>query len=438
MFLYIKKNNITKFYLVASYFFIILSLGANLAYIEQINFAEKIFKTENINKFRGVLPFIILIINILIILKIKINFRKHEYLLIGLILSYLFGTFNNKIDYINIFKLHFIITPMALITTLAISRKLKELRNQVTFFYVLFFFFITVLILFYSQNNIGYGGGYISFFKEQIIFINSNGISRISCFIYFLLICGLIKNKSYFDFKSIFISTLSVFLGSLIILSEGRVNISIMLLSTLLIFLNTKINFYKKTIFFFLVIFLSFMLSNILKLTEVKKIKFDNRFEDIKIENTLSQNINKYFETDVKKIKTGRFAKWKDLITYTISLDLKTTLLGKGPETDRQVLENLGYMWNADSANSFFYSLLCGGLIGLFFYLRIIVLLLLNFKNFLLNKKQLINESLYNIFLSVFPIMLLLRSLFENSISSWSLDFIIMITCLNYFYLKRN
>jgi hypothetical protein len=350
----------------------------------------------------------------------------------------MFGTFNNKIDYINIFKLHFIITPMALITTLAISRQLKELKNQITFFYVLLFFLITVLILFYSQNNIGYGGGDISFFKEQIIFINSNGISRISCFIYFLLICGLIKNKSYFDFKSIFISILCVFLGSLIILSEGRVNISIMLLSTLLIFLNTKINFYKKTIFFFLVIFLSFMLSDTLKLTEVKKIKFDDRFEDIKIENTLFQNIQKYFETDLKKAKTGRFAKWKDLITYTTSLDPKTTLLGKGPETDRQVLQNLGYMWNADSANSFFYTLLCGGLIGLFFYLAIIVLLLINFKNFLLNKKQLINESLYNVFFSVFPIMLLLRSLFENSISSWSLDFIIMTTCLNYFYLKRN
>jgi hypothetical protein len=436
------KESTIKLYLISSFFFILLSLGSNLAYIEHINFGERILKKENINNMRGLLPFVILSVNIFIIFKKKIVIKTHEYLLIGLILSYFLGTVTGKIEHIDLFKIHFIVAPIALVTTLAISRELKEFTKKIIFYYFLIFFLIVITILFYSQNTIGYGGGWISFFGEEIIFINSNGISRISCVINFVLLSSLVNNNNYINLRTILIVTSCIFLSSMIILSEGRVNISIMLLTTLLIFLNYKIIFLKKLILFFLIILSSIIFSIIISNQVIKisdqVIKKETRFKKVDlISESFDKNVNIFFQNDITAENFGRFQKWKDLFQHSFNLNTKKILLGEGPEIDREILTNLGYRWNADSANSFLYSFLCGGLIGFILYLSIILLLVNNLKIFFKYKKYLLLKSTQNIFFSLVPIMLLLRSFFENSIASWSLDFIILATCLNYFYLQK-
>ena len=70
------KEIILKLYLIGSFFFIILSLGSNLAYIEYIDFSELFFKIKNINKVRGLLPFIIFSLNIFIIFQKKNKNKK--------------------------------------------------------------------------------------------------------------------------------------------------------------------------------------------------------------------------------------------------------------------------------------------------------------------------------------------------------------------------
>jgi hypothetical protein len=429
------KESTLKLYLISSFFFIILSLGSNLAYIEHINLGERIFKKENINNMRGLLPFVILSVNIFIIFKKKIVIKTHEYLLIGLVLSYFLGVVTGKIEHINLFRIHFIIAPIALVTTLAISKELKEFTKKIIFYYFLIFFLIIITILFYSQNTIGYGGGWISFFGEQIIFINSNGISRITCVLNFVLLSSLVNNNNYINLRTILIITLCIFLSSMTILSEGRVNISIMLFTTLLIFLNHKIIFLKKLILFFFIILSSIIFSIIISNQVMKK---ETRFENIDVSSkSFKKNVDIFFQNDVTAEKFGRFQKWKDLFQYSSDSNTKKILLGEGPETDREILTNLGYKWGADSANGFLYSFLCGGLIGFILYLSIILLLVSNLKIFFKYKKYLLVKSTQNIFFSFFPIMLLLRSFFENSFASWSLDFIILATCLNYFYLRK-
>ena len=220
----------------------------------------------------------------------------------------------------------------------------------------------------------------------------------------------------------------------MIILSEGRVNIVIMLFTTLLIFLNQKINFLNKLILFCFIIFSSIIVSITINNLIIKN---ETRFLNIKISKSYENNINIFFQNDVTAEKFGRFQKWKDLLEYSSKSTTKTILLGKGPEIDREILTNLGYKWNADSANSFIYSYLCGGLIGSIFYLAIILLLINNLRLFFQNKQCLFETSSSNIFFSIFPIMLLLRSFFENSIASWGLDFIIFATCLHYLYLRK-
>jgi hypothetical protein len=429
------KEIVLKLYLIGSFFFIILSLGSNLAYVEHIDFSELFFKIKNINNVRGLLPFIIFSVNIFIIFKKKIEIKKYEYLLIGLVISYFLGIVSNKIENINLFRIHFIIAPTALITTLVISREFKEFTKKKIFYYLLIFFLIVVTILFYSQNRIGYGGGSISLFNEQIIFINSNGISRITCLLNFIILSSLTQKIKYFNLKTVFMLTIYIFFSSMIILSEGRVNIAIMLFTTLLIFLNQKINFLSKLILFLFIIFSSIIVS--ITINNNITIKKATRFENIKISNTFENNVNVFFQNDTTAEKFGRFKKWKDLFEYSINSTTKTIFFGKGPEIDREILANLGYKWNADSANSFIYSFLSGGLIGFIFYLAIILLLINNLRFFIKDKQYLFETSSSNIFFSIFPIMLILRSFFENSIASWSLDFIIFAVCLHYLYLRK-
>jgi len=435
------KEFILKFYLISSFFLIILSLGSNLAYIEHIDLSEFFSKIKNINNVRGLFPLIIFTVNIYIIFKKKLVIKKYEYLLIGLILSYFIGIINNKIENINLFRVHFIIAPIALITTLVISRELNEFTKRIIFYYLLIFFLIVITILFYSQNRISYGGGSISLFNEQIIFINSNGISRIICLLNFIILSSLTQKINYFNLKTIFILTIYIFLSSMIILSEGRVNITIMLFTTLLIFLNQKINFLSKLILFLFIIFSSIIVSitinSLILKKETRLLKKETRFENIKTTETFKNNVNIFFQNDVTAERFGRFQKWKDLLEFSSNSSTKAIFLGNGPEIDREILTNLGYKWNADSANSFIYSFLCGGLVGLIFYLFIVLLLINNLRFFFKNNQYLFETSSANIFFSIFPIMLLLRSFFENSIASWSLDFIIFTTCLHYFYLHK-
>jgi hypothetical protein len=286
------------------------------------------------------------------------------------------GTVTDKIEHIDLFKIHFIVAPIALVTTLAISRELKEFTKKIIFYYFLIFFLIVITILFYSQNTIGYGGGWISFFGEEIIFINSNGISRISCVLNFILLSSLVNNNNYINLRTILIVTLCIFLSSMIILSEGRVNISIMLLTTLLIFLNYKIIFLKKLILFSLIILSSIIFSIIISNQVIKisdqviKKGTKTRFEKIDlISKSFDKNVNICCQNDITAEKFGRFQKWKDLFQHSLNSNTKKILLGEGPEIDREILTNLGYRWNADSANSFLYSFLCGGLIGFILYL---------------------------------------------------------------------
>jgi hypothetical protein len=220
----------------------------------------------------------------------------------------------------------------------------------------------------------------------------------------------------------------------MIILSEGRVNMTLILFTTLLIFLSPKINFLRKLILFLFIIISSIIVSITINNLKIKK---ETRFENIKISKTFENNLNIFFQNDVTAERFGRFQKWKDLLEYSSNSTTKTIFLGKGPEIDREILTNLGYKWNADSANSFIYSFLCGGLVGFIFYLAIVLLLINNLRFFFKSKKYLFETSSTNIFFSIFPIMLLLRSFFENSIASWSLDFIIFATCLHYFYLQK-
>ena len=109
-----------------------------------------------------------------------------------------------------------------------------------------------------------------------------------------------------------------------------------------------------------------------------------------------------------------------------------------GPEFDRVILEKKNLiLFGNDAANSLLYLYLCGGFLGLFIILIFGLYQLYLFYFALVNLDK-INDIYFSICIKIF-IFVILRSFFENSYVSWSIDQIIFILTALYWnkYLKK-
>jgi hypothetical protein len=192
----IKIISFLEYYLIVCYFLIFGSLGSNVVNLLQ---HENINNIHSIADLRSIFPILIFFLNTYYIFKKKIKTDKIEKIFICLVLSYFIGTLFN-LENNNNFQISFIFNPLALISTHIISKR----NLNITYRLGVFIFFISiVLVLFYSQNRAGYGGGWINILGNKIIFINSNGASRLICFVNLLLFTNLVYNKKYIDIKYI-------------------------------------------------------------------------------------------------------------------------------------------------------------------------------------------------------------------------------------------
>lgn len=431
----IKVLSFLEYYLIICFFLIFASLGANLTSI--LNY-KNINNIHNISNLRSLFPIIILFINSYYIFKKKIKVDKIEKIFIVLILSYFIGTlfnFENK----NYFKISFLLNPLAFITTHIISKK----NLNITYRLGIFIFFISaVLVLFYSQNKIGYGGGWINIIGNKFIFINSNGISRLICIANLLLLINLVFNKNYSDIKSIILILGIIILTTMVLISEGRVNIAIAFLSCFIIFLNKNVLFVKKFLLFLFIIFISFYLSKLYSNINANysdiNANYNSRF-DVKLEKSLNDNIKSLLQSEQiffdkeknQEENWNRFNKWNLIVKEYSIMNVPKIIFGSGPEHDRILLREKGVLWNADAANGFLYSLLCGGVIGTILYLLILNKTIINLF-FLIEKKIFSKKNYIDIFCVVCPLLIIIRSLFENSFSVWGIDFIVILISLSH------
>ena len=429
---------ILKYFLIASYILIFVSLGSNI--INTFNNYKNINNIYGIAGLRSIFPIIILIINFYYILKKKIELNKVEIIFISIILSYFIGSlihFENS-DY---FKISFITNPLALITTHSISKRVLPISYPLGIFIL---FISSVLIFFYSQNTSGYGGGWLSIFGNKIIFINSNGASRLLCFINLLVLTSLIYNKNYTNIKSIISVLCIIILTSLVIKAEGRVNIVLALISCSVVFLNKNIFVLKKFLVFFSIIIFAFYLSKlgIANISDNYKRIFifnDNKRFKFDLNDGIKNNIDVLFQTEIISDKNNyktdnwnRFAKWALIIKEVSRQNITKVIFGSGPEHDRILLKSKGLKWHADAANGFLYSLLSGGILGALLYLLILKKIIYNLFIFFKKKIFIIGENYNEIFCFICPFLLILRSIFENGFSVWGVDFIIIVICLSY------
>ena len=194
----------------------------------------------------------------------------------------------------------------------------------------------------------------------------------------------------------------------------------------------------------------SFKGIQILKLELLKKVNISKSYEfknyiinkPNRIEEVLDKVIDKKIEEkELEFITSARNLIWSKIIN---NYDYKK-IFGYGPQADRFELlkekidiQNSGFMTNASS--SIFYSFICGGYIGLLFFicLNIYIFNLL----FLFFKKKIYDHQEKFILNSIFLILIYIgmRSFVENSHAVFSLDFLILSSCVIILdkYLKQN
>jgi len=433
-------NKIYNYYIYTAYILLVSSIGSNIANIKILTDIN----VKSIQELRSLFPFLILLINFLIIsIKYKFNFFKDlTPILYFFFLTTIIQFIGLLLSQYNIFYLQFIFGTLSIISLFIIIYKTNNEDIFSKLFYLNFYLIAFLIIIFIYQNpKIVYGSGMISIFGHQIININSNGFSRYLLFLYiYLYVIYLLSNNINF-YKFLILLTIS----TLIFLYEGRVNIGILLIINLVIFLK-KINLLKKILLYLFISITPFILSIVWQNQSQ-----NNNYFDISNAPTFRTGESAKGKFETKKdyilsslspnnLTTGRYDKWKIILEYKQSIN--NSIFGNGPEFDRSLLnQKYKYSHSEDSANGILYLYLCGGILSVIFFLLLAIQQLQKiWKNLIINNTQNFIKN-PKVFVSIICFLyILIRSLFENSFSVWSIDqvFFILFGCYWNFFLEKS
>ena len=158
---------------------------------------------------------------------------------------------------------------------------------------------------------------------------------------------------------------------------------------------------------------------------------------------TIHDQCKKIYDTNYNEIinkinllTTGRIKKWQ------CALFLNNNFLGNGPEYDRRLLTskaNPYLVQGQDVANAGIYAFLSGGLLAFICFLIIIFKYFsLCFKFFILKKKYYLKENYFFLGSLVTSGYIVGRGFFENSFASFSIDYLILISCLTFMVSEFN
>jgi len=157
------------------------------------------------------------------------------------------------------------------------------------------------------------------------------------------------------------------------------------------------------------------------------------------IHNNCQEIYNTNFNETIDKINfltTGRIKKW------LCALNLNNDIFGNGPEYDRKILNNnanLHLVQGQDIANAILYGFLSGGLIAVVCLLVIVYKYLsLCFKFLILKKNYYLKDNYLFLGSLVTSGYLIGRGFFENGFAAFSIDYLIIISCLTFIFTEFN
>ena len=265
---------------------------------------------------------------------------------------------------------------------------------------------LAVILIYYdlTKKNISIILTIILFCLSLILISLQSKFSILSALIiYILLLCSENTYRSKKVLNFVFVILLPVLYFNLSTIDrENRIN------ATIKVIIDEQVKVIKP----------------IIKQEENENTTEDENTEKVIIENSTKKIKKKYHQDINTQITTGRNRIWRDQINYINSNNI--LFKGKGIYADLKI-------FGTSSSNAILYTFLCGGLVGaillIIFYIKFIIQFFVYIYKKTFNIKQNISEIYFFILL-----ILLLRSLVENSFMSIQFDFyltIILIEILN-------
>jgi hypothetical protein len=433
-----KFSNI-EIYLYLAFIGLLSSLGSNVG---NLNYDENGIIKEFI-KLRSTVPWVILLINTVILAKL---FIKNKYFNLNPIILFflvyvIFQIIGCYLNNLEIFHFHFIVGSLSFISLILII--LNTDRDYLLKIIKITLGLILIFVIFFLIQNpsISYGSGWINYYNDKVIILNSNGFSRYFVILYFFCFVQLFATKK----NRFVLIILLIFIGTIINFYEGRFNIGTILLFSGIIFFKNISIINKITTYFFICIIpiLLTMVISILIYSNLENIdtdnKTDNKNEKLNLlekaqkipTNRYSPNAEKYFNKseylkatagDLEKFSTGRIGKWEIIVQH--KQQNFNQIFGNGPEYDRKILQNVFHS-GSDAANSLLYIYLSGGLIS------VVLILILSFNQLINLHRQIfknnIIENKYMFFSMLVFVFIAARGLLENGFGAWGMDQILFI-----------
>jgi hypothetical protein len=449
---YLKKNQLF-FILLLFWSFLWASLNSYPVEIYPLTFEQefniyKLFKS--IFNSRIYIPLLFTSIGLIIILfKIQI-FKKNYFLIIYILffLSQLIGLALYDFENFTIERIYLVIQALNALLILYIANNILN-RDQIKKFFLINIIFLVIIVIFYLPLI------YIDYFNHENFYLYSSrtwsenfidepiirvtGLARILSLISFIILLKLITNIS--NFTKLVLILLLIFIGMSFWGLQSRlafVCFVITLLIYFILFLRKKI--FINLITIFLIIFFSIAGFNYIA---KYKLKSDNVVNN-RILLTINALKEGHFSNNIDGIRYATSA--RNIIWLKIIKDYDyKKIFGYGPQADRYVIlkpvvDKLGSGFMSNASSSFFYAFICGG------YFSFFLLILLNihalYLMFIYLKNKIYKNNNNLVIKSTFLILvfLMIRSIFENSYSLFSLDYLLFVSSIVIFekLLKNN
>lgn len=463
-----------------SYFKIFLFLSW-LGIIASINSSSNDFKSLNlnfisiINFLRYLAPifiFLILLFFFLInIKKLNINYLFNFFILLGIIqfISFFFNGYS-------IFELHRYHILLLYFSTIFILLFGFKTDIDFKYLYIIFIALLSAVVISYIyaliKQTLELGKlNYFYYIFSGILQNNeygiigqqnprSTGLSRqmtiIFCFLFYLMNSLNSKRFLYFlIFLILFL--LSFFIWGL--QSRGSL-ICFFILWLVFLFFDSKKFFSKISLFLILVLIPIFLFEYSIKMqikNEAINVKTDTKNKVVTKKNRLLES--KHFKVDIRIMdeKTGEY-KTERRLDYTtgriyiwqraLKAFLKKPFLGYGPQGDRIALirdktnipTTSRHIWDNNASNGLIYVGLCAGILGIIILLSIYLLFLINILKSLFVLKVFKSNDFFIKNSVTLIIMFMIRSIYENSFTVFSIDFIVILISFSYIikYMEKN
>ena len=486
---YNKYFSYTKHLLILFSFWISINTGSKYIAIDNLNWhiSNNTFNIFAFNFVRAILPYIFLIYYF--IYEAKNNNNKFFNFDIIFKLFFLYGSLQivGLVYKFDDFYEHYWV--VCLFSVLIFYNLIKEKNDEKLFNFIFFINIIAILLIFsififmtFKENilseNLLYHS-YISTINYNNEYLpRSSGLSRMA------LILFIFFNSLYFSNRfnkkvNIYLNITNILLVSIIFLFQSRG----VLLSFAFIFIGIIIFYRLKNIIQYfclmilipIIIFVSYPnIKNILiekysdniqfyikaekkiilKNFEIKlrknllstedQINGNNIFDKI---HSISSNrvdawnflLQIFFKNKLnEKMKNQLIAKGYDLNEFK-KIKKRNLITGFGPQADRYLMFNTSKVGAAtgikgpfgyNASNGIIYSLICSGLLGIFCFIminliiffKIMKLLIHHFKMSNLNSKPFLSASIFSI------LFLQMRVLYENSFSTFGVDLLVFIS----------